>query len=856
MRETVMARREINTDFWVKSMLEEAGIALTAQGGGTKEIEVALQTASKAGTGRAGYPEFCGTVKGEYLIVIEDKADLDRHLKRDDRGLIDQTTLTVQDYAVNGALFYALHLAKHTGYRKIFALGISGSEKRHWITPLFVSERGEYKELAELSTLISFAEPNIEAYYTHEVLGVETPVEKETAQILREAQALHEDLRSYGSIQDKDKPLIVSGILLALQEIETKTFSIEMLSGDQVGKTDGQKLYDAIEANLRRARVSPQTKLDLVLNQFSVIRDTKVINEVHPALGKTPLRHYTEFLYKSIYQSLRYGQSAEDYLGRFYGEFMSYSGGDGQSLGIVLTPRHITELFCQLVAIKPTDRVLDPCCGTGGFLIAAMHRMLQQASTERERREIRQNSLHGIESQSYMFTIATTNMILRGDGKSNLDNEDFLKCRPEQLQLKGCNVGMMNPPYSQGTKQTPSLYEIKFTEHLLNSITKGGRVVVIIPQSALTGKTREEQAVKESILKHHTLEGVITLNKNTFYGVGTNPCIAVFTAGVPHDFEHQECKFINFEDDGYRVAKHVGLLETSAAQDRLQLLLDVWHNRVTEYESRFCVKTTIEAKDEWLHAFYYFDDSIPSAEAFTQTMADYLSFQFTMLTHGRGYLFDNAEEDSKPEGDPFMSSYMRQEEARLLAQTIPRLERQQAGGSANPVGLAGMPWRAYRLLDLFEARRGNQNHMAALGPGLTPLISAKKWNNGVKDFVEEGPRGVFPRHCITLNNDGDGGAGLAFYQPFAAAVDSHVTVLLPRVRVGRGALLFVVRCISEQRAKYGHGYSISSDRLRGFRLMLPAGEDGNPNWDFMDAYMLREELEGLARGLGYFKKRK
>ena len=850
-----MARREINTDFWVKSMLEEAGIALTAQGGGTKEIEVALQTASKAGTGRAGYPEFCGTVKGEYLIVIEDKADLDRHLKRDDRGLIDQTTPTVQDYAVNGALFYALHLAKHTGYRKIFALGISGSEKRHRITPLFVSERGEYKELAELSTLISFAEPNIDAYYTHEVLGVETPVEKETAQILREAQALHEDLRSYGSIQDKDKPLIVSGILLALQEIETKTFSIEMLSGDQVGKTDGQKLYDAIDANLRRARVSPQTKLDLVLNQFSVIRDTKVINEVHPALGKTPLRHYTEFLYKSIYQSLRYGQSAEDYLGRFYGEFMSYSGGDGQSLGIVLTPRHITELFCQLVAIKPTDRVLDPCCGTGGFLIAAMHRMLQQASTERERREIRQNSLHGIESQSYMFTIATTNMILRGDGKSNLDNEDFLKCRPEQLQLKGCNVGMMNPPYSQGTKQTPNLYEINFTEHLLNSITKGGRVVVIIPQSALTGKTREEQAVKESILKHHTLEGVITLNKNTFYGVGTNPCIAVFTAGVPHDFEHQECKFINFEDDGYRVAKHVGLLETSAAQDRLQLLLDVWHNRVTEYESRFCVKTTIEAKDEWLHAFYYFDDSIPSAEAFTQTMADYLSFQFTMLTHGRGYLFDNAEEDSKPEGDPFMSSYMRQEEARLLAQTLPRLERQQAGGSANPVGLAGMPWRAYRLLDLFEARRGNQNHMAALGPGLTPLISAKKWNNGVKDFVEAGPRGVFPRHCITLNNDGDGGAGLAFYQPFAAAVDSHVTVLLPRVRVGRGALLFVVRCISEQRAKYGHGYSISSDRLRGFRLMLPAGEDGNPNWDFMDAYMLREELEGLARGLGYFKKR-
>ena len=201
----------------------------------------------------------------------------------------------------------------------------------------------------------------------------------------------------------------------------------------------------------------------------------------------------------------------------------------------------------------------------------------------------------------------------------------------------------------------------------------------------------------------------------------------------------------------------------------------------------------------------------------------------------------------------FMSAYMRQEEARLLAQTLPRLERQLADGRTEPIELPSRPWRAYRLLDLFEARRGNQNHMAALALGFTPLISAKKWNNGVKDFVEAGPRGVFPRHCITLNNDGDGGAGLAFYQPFAAAVDSHVTVLLPRERVGRGALLFAVRCISAQRAKYGHGYSISRDRLRGFRLMLPAGEDGNPNWDFMEAYMRREELEGLARGVGYFK---
>ena len=307
----------------------------------------------------------------------------------------------------------------------------------------------------------------------------------------------------------------------------------------------------------------------------------------------------------------------------------------------MLTPRHITELFCLLADVKPTDSVLDPCCGTAGFLIAAMHHMLSQAQTEREKMDIRQSRLHGIESQSYMFTIAAANMILRGDGKSNLSNEDFLKLDPHQLQLKGCNVGMMNPPYSQGSKLTPGLYEINITEHLLDSVTRGGRVLVIIPQSALTGKTREEQASKESILRHHTLEGVITLNKDTFYRVGTNPCIAIFTAGIPHDFAHQQCKFINFEDDGFKVSKHVGLVETSSAKDRRQYLLDVWNGRITEYESRFCVTTTIEAKDEWLHSFYYFNDEIPSEEDFRRTMADYLTFQFNMITHGRGYLFDD-----------------------------------------------------------------------------------------------------------------------------------------------------------------------------------------------------------------------
>lgn len=635
-----MAKKEVKTDLWVYELLCEAGISLTPQGCDIKEIDEALRTASKSGTGHAGYPEYCGTVK-DFILVIEDKATLDRHICRDAKGLVSQEIKAVKDYAVNGALFYGLHLAQHTSYHKVLAFGVSGSPKRHTISPIFINERGDWQELQEVETFISFNEDNIDEYYLREVLGEETDVEKTTAEILKEAARLHDDLRNYGNLTTEQKPLIVSGIMLALREIEHNSFSIESLIGDTVN-TDGQKIYEAIKSNLQRANVTPDTKRDKLLSQFALIKDTTKINEQDATLGKTPLRHYTEFLYKSIYNNIRFQNSAEDYLGRFYGEFMSYSGGDGQTLGIVLTPKHITELFCELAQLTPTDKVLDPCCGTAGFLIAAMHNMVKQTDDDAMRRSIRRDQLFGIELQPYMFTIATTNMILRGDGKSNLQNQDFLRQNTAQLQQKGCTVGMMNPPYSQGSKDNPDLYEISFTEHLLDSLTEGARAIVIIPQSSVTGKSKEEQSIKNNILKHHTLEGVITLNKNTFYRVGTNPCIAVFTAGIPHSKKHL-CRFINFEDDGFIVSKHVGLEETPSAKDKRQHLLDVWFGRA-EAETKFCVETTIEPDDEWLHAFYYFNDEIPTEKDFENTMADYLTFEFNMLTHGRGYLFEDTKE--------------------------------------------------------------------------------------------------------------------------------------------------------------------------------------------------------------------
>ena len=642
-----MAKKEVKTDLWVAKQLDEYDIKFDAQGSNTKEIDDALKTASKRGTGKAGYPEYVANIS-DFVLVIEDKAALDKHVNLTNKGVIDTEVKSITDYAVNGAYFYGKHIAQNCSFKKVFAVGVSGDEKHHKITPLWVDDREGYKQLPDIESFVWFSSSNINEYYTRYVLEEATDVEKTTEQILKDAAKLHEYLRTYGTLKDQDKPLVVAGILLALDEIEFGGFNVDSLTGDQIaGNRDGDKLMNAIKTRLTRSNVGPDAKKDKLLAEFAILQTSFRLNEVNDTLGKTPLKFYTEFLYEHVFKSIKYQKTSEDFIGRFYGEFMSYSGGDGQTLGIILTPRHITDLMCDLVDIQPDDVVLDPTCGTAGFLISAMHKMLSMADSDQQRKNIKKKQLHGFELQSNMFAVAAANMILRRDGNSNLECSDFLVKNPAQVQMKGATVGLMNPPYSQGTKADPSQYELSFIEHMLDSLTVGARAAVIVPQSSMTGKSKTEKAFKESILQHHTLEGVITCNTDTFYGVGTNPVIAVFTAHEPHP-KDKVCKFIDFRDDGYEVRAHVGLVEGDSAKDKRQHLLDVWFGRV-EAPSKFCVESTVEPDDEWLHSFYYFNDEIPTDADFERSIGDYLTFEFSMVMQNREYLFEGGGDDGKTE---------------------------------------------------------------------------------------------------------------------------------------------------------------------------------------------------------------
>jgi hypothetical protein len=297
---------EKKTDIFISKLLESAGVKYTPNGSDIKEIQEALKTASKKGTGKSGFPEFVAIAK-DFVLVIENKAELDKQVLYEDgdKQNIATNQKAIANYAENGALHYANQILTKTHFEKIFAFGCSGDEKHHIIRPIFVDKAG-YKLLDKVENFENFTTENIEKYYKEQVLG-ETPQETlELEDILKKAKELHETLRNYGQLGDAEKPLVVSALMLALSE---ESFSIDHLTGDTL-KTDGQKIYDALSTHMDRVQVQPVVKKDKVLNQFTIIKDRTLLNQKDERLkveitknnylGKTPLKYFAEYIQKNI----------------------------------------------------------------------------------------------------------------------------------------------------------------------------------------------------------------------------------------------------------------------------------------------------------------------------------------------------------------------------------------------------------------------------------------------------------------------------------------------------------------------------------------------------------------------------
>ena len=246
---------ERTTDRIVANLLTSAGITFDEQKSSIKEIDKALSTSSKHGTGKHGFPEFIAQ-SGDFIIIIEDKADTADQAKYLSSEILLMDNTSIVKYAENGALHYAQNIVTKTNFKKVFAFGCSGtSEQTLKIRPIFVTPNG-YQVQKPVRDFTSFSLKNILTYYETVVCQHKTAEQIELENILSRAEQLNEDLHVYGSLSNLEKPVAVSAILLALQNNE---FSTEELTGD-AKNTDGMKVFNAVDEYMKHVQVQPLQK--------------------------------------------------------------------------------------------------------------------------------------------------------------------------------------------------------------------------------------------------------------------------------------------------------------------------------------------------------------------------------------------------------------------------------------------------------------------------------------------------------------------------------------------------------------------------------------------------------------------
>lgn len=601
-----MSKNERKTENIVRDQLRELGyydlasdVQVEEQKSNIEAAKKLLKAASKSGGGGAGAPEFIISDPNvaDFLLIVECKAVIKDHASSVIEKIINGVPIIeddlarakrVQRFAVDGVLHYAKALSREFN---VIALAVSGETKNGALTSTYLWPKGGAKPKilvakggALLDKIIPWNDYIENATFDPAVQRMRFD------ELMAFAADLHEFMRDHAKLTESEKPLLVSGTLIALRN---KAFaaSYNLHTPAQLQR----EWMRVIKEEIHTAEI-PQAKKDNMTQPYSSI-------EVHPELGKPtkaypkgPLFELIDRLNSKVWPFISVYHDF-DVVGQFYGEFLKYTGGDKKALGIVLTPRHVTEIFALLANVNKDSKVLDICGGTGGFLISAMHQMFKSAITDDDRDHIRKDGLVGVEQQPNMFALAASNMILRGDGKANLyQGSCFDDAITRQIKRHHCDIGMVNPPYSQSDSD---LHELKFVKHMLDCLKPGGTGIAIVPMSCALSAN----SLRAELLKYHTLEAVMSMPDELFYPVGVITCVMVFTAHKPHATSNRKSWFGYWKRDGFEKTKHRGRIDLTESWPGIrERWVESFRNR--EVHAGESVLQKVTSEDEWCAEAY------------------------------------------------------------------------------------------------------------------------------------------------------------------------------------------------------------------------------------------------------------
>lgn len=534
------------------------------------QIQKLLASASKrSGSSKPGYPDYIirNTQQEDVAVIIECKSDVTKHISDE----LDRFA----DYAVDGARLYADYLSKELD---VLYIGVSGQTENELKISHYVKLKGEneHKEILKGCGLQGFP------LYLEQLNNHRFRVDYSS--LLEYISRLNKKLHGK-RIPEKQRAILFSGILLALED---KTFR-----ETHQGHANSVDLMDTMITQVSKILDGASSNS---VRKFSSLRDEFATIQHSPALIRDG--YFKELVLEIEERVCSFIKNNEyhDILSRCYVEFLKHANDDG-SLGIVLTPPHITRLFCDLASLGKDSVVLDNCCGTAGFLVAAMKKMIDAANGDKKKIEaIKKKQLIGVEYQPHIFNLAVSNMIIHGDGKSNIFHEDCFKVT-DQIKPFKPNVALLNPPFNDGG----GIDELQFIEHALSCLEPNGAAIAIVPMSCAMYDSGLGLEIKRRLLELHTLEASMSLPNQLFNDKGANTCALVFRAHVPHDSK-KKTWFGYWREDGFVKSKR--RREDSAG--RWPAIREKWIDSFLNktVEAGFSLLQSIKAEDEWLCEAY------------------------------------------------------------------------------------------------------------------------------------------------------------------------------------------------------------------------------------------------------------